>query len=685
MPTTNLTGKYYKFNPSQTGYKYFKFHVNSLVGKDELQLAELELDYSFEPKAPITCLADGGGYGGEGAEKLFDGPSDTKWCKGNNASTNWVVFKTPKPIYASSYTIQTANDSENRDPKTFKLYGALDSAPTTDGGTTGWTEIDSETDASSTIPKDHRAFAGFTIDTPGLYQYFMLKVEAVRGENEGNFQLSEFIIDNDENYATIVSDEDMAEFVEKVNSGSTSLNAFLFADVNSDTSAGTTSHKYTGTFDGQGHTVNLRINGSGEEYHGLIGCATGGAVIKNVITTGYVNGAARCGGILGGSQGSGAISILNCGNEANITTTGINAGGIHGCNNGSGVTYTLTNCYNAGTVSGSNESAGLSGWLGNNATVTNCYNIGDVTGIDNSNRSFARWGSGTYTNCYNKLNAGTIDGRTDSYPMDKVLSGELCVALGNAFTQDLSGDNHPTFGSKTVTAGQWFSDTNDVYYNREGDDYTVYQLNLDETKTKYDVPENVTATNVSVARNIPAGQWIGLCLPFDYDIPSGWEVRELQSVNGNGESARMIFSTASSIVAGKPYIVKPTSEVETIVATGKTIATTAGTIEEGDITMIGNFASEILTPGTYYINKSSQLMKLGEGYTANLKGFRVYFTVDGSSPVKALGFDFEDNATGLNNLDANVNLNETIYNIAGQRLNKTQKGINIINGKKVLK
>ena len=78
-------------------------------------------------------------------------------------------------------------------------------------------------------------------------------------------------------------------------------------------------------------------------------------------------------------------------------------------------------------------------------------------------------------------------------------------------------------------------------------------------------------------------------------------------------------------------------------------------------------------------------MKLGDGYTANLKGFRVYFTVDGSSPVKALGFDFEDNATGVEDLNLDVNLNETIYNIAGQRLNKTQKGINIINGKKVLK
>jgi hypothetical protein len=42
--------------------------------------------------------------------------------------------------------------------------------------------------------------------------------------------------------------------------------------------------------------------------------------------------------------------------------------------------------------------------------------------------------------------------------------------------------------------------------------------------------------------------------------------------------------------------------------------------------------------------------------------------------------------TGVNNLNANDNLNanEDIYNLAGQRVSKMQKGINIIGGKKVM-
>ena len=689
IPAVNKVAKKYKFNPCQTAYKYFKFHVNCLVGKDELQLAELALDYSMEALPRVTVVASANSYGGEGAENLFDGSGDTKWCRWNDAN-KWVVFQTTKPIVASSYTIQSGNDSPQRDPKKYKLYGATGSAPTTDGSTTGWTLIDSKEDITGVLTTDNRAIAQFTMDSPGIYQFFMLKIEETRS-TDNSFQMSEFVLNEydqfAEDYSAIGTDEEMRAFAESVNNGSTSIpaNVYLTADVNSSVSIGTTDNKFSGTFDGQGHVVTLNIS-SNQEFQGLIGCATGNTTIKNVITNGSVSGSARCGGILGGSQGSGAISILNCGNEASITATNQNAGGIHGCNNGSAATYTLTNCYNAGTVKGGNESAGLSGWLGKNATVTNCYNIGEVTGVDGT-KTFARWESGTYINCYNSLSANEVAGRTDSYPMDKVRSGELCNKLGSAFTQDLSQEGHPTFESKNVIAGKWFNDAeNDVYYNKEGDSYTVYQLNLDETKTKFDVPANVTAKNISVGRTITAGKWIGLCLPFDYDIPSGWDVRELTSVNGSGENASMMFSAATSIEAGKPYIVKTDAGVTAITATDKTLATTTEDVAFGGVTMKGNLGQTSIPQGSFYISNQGTLKKL-TAETATLKGFRAYFTVGGGSGVKALSFDLDDDATAIEMVDAQHSAanDQTIYNVAGQRMSKVQKGINIINGKKILK
>ena len=54
-----------------------------------------------------------------------------------------------------------------------------------------------------------------------------------------------------------------------------------------------------------------------------------------------------------------------------------------------------------------------------------------------------------------------------------------------------------------------------------------------------------------------------------------------------------------------------------------------------------------------------------------------------ASGVKAFGL-IDDDADGISNLNENVNENAAIYNVAGQRLQKMQKGINIVGGKKVL-
>ena len=59
--------------------------------------------------------------------------------------------------------------------------------------------------------------------------------------------------------------------------------------------------------------------------------------------------------------------------------------------------------------------------------------------------------------------------------------------------------------------------------------------------------------------------------------------------------------------------------------------------------------------------------------------------VRGESPVKEfLNFDFGEDADGIQTLSDSSLKGENIYNLAGQRLQKMQKGINIVNGKKVL-
>lgn len=65
---------------------------------------------------------------------------------------------------------------------------------------------------------------------------------------------------------------------------------------------------------------------------------------------------------------------------------------------------------------------------------------------------------------------------------------------------------------------------------------------------------------------------------------------------------------------------------------------------------------------------------------------KCYLTVSDSTPgVKAYFFDIDGQQTAIEEIFGGETETGIIYNLAGQRLNKAQKGINIINGKKIIK
>lgn len=76
-------------------------------------------------------------------------------------------------------------------------------------------------------------------------------------------------------------------------------------------------YDFSGTFDGDGHTVTLNITASTPNV-GLFSKLAGGAVVKNVITAGSVTatGKNNVGGIAGTADGN--VTIENCKNTASI-------------------------------------------------------------------------------------------------------------------------------------------------------------------------------------------------------------------------------------------------------------------------------------------------------------------------------------------------------------------------------
>ena len=216
---------------------------------------------------------------------------------------------------------------------------------------------------------------------------------------------TEYILPEEGVY-TLASATDVKWFAAMVNKVDASLNAKLSQDINFEgvefSGIATASAPYCGTFDGQGHVVsNLFIDLPGEANVGFFREITAGAHIMNftIDASSVVNGKNFAAAFIGHVSGNGEALLEQLGNEATVTTTDQNAGGIVGCNTSGELHLTLLNCYNAGNISSGWEAGGLSGWLGNDAVTNNCYNMGVVT----NGESFARGNNIQITNCFDPV------------------------------------------------------------------------------------------------------------------------------------------------------------------------------------------------------------------------------------------------------------------------------------------
>lgn len=132
----------------------------------------------------------------------------------------------------------------------------------------------------------------------------------------------------------------------------------------------------------------------------------------------------------------------------------------------------------------------------------------------------------------------------------------------------------------------------------------------------------------------------------------------------------------TTVPAGAAVVVKASEGTYTVPATTDAVL--------GATNELIAATADVTADGTQYI-----LAKQGEAVgfapatpTTTIVAGKGYLVI--SAPVKPFYPFGEDDATGINNVEF-AGENAPIYNVAGQRIGKMQKGINIVGGKKVLK
>lgn len=202
--------------------------------------------------------------------------------------------------------------------------------------------------------------------------------------------------------------------------------------------------------------------------------------------------------------------------------------------------------------------------------------------------------------------------------------------------------------------------------------------------------------DVKLARTLTANVWNTISLPFDVTaeqisdvLKSAGNVKEFDREDATKQT--IYFKDATTMVAGKPYLIKPTESAKELVFKGVKITEYEPKNTSGDnYAVYGTFGKYTMkTDGTELFLKTDGKFYIPAEGTATMKGFRAYFyNINGSTAGAALNLSFGD-ATGINGVAADAEKSVKVYNVNGQyvgtSLEALPKGLYIVGGKKVLK
>ena len=208
---------------------------------------------------------------------------------------------------------------------------------------------------------------------------------------------------------------------------------------------------------------------------------------------------------------------------------------------------------------------------------------------------------------------------------------------------------------------------------------------------------NGCEADVTLTRTLQTGGYNTFAVPFGMAIPSGWTVKELSSASLSEGLLTLNFANASSIVAGKPYLVKvnATTNLAASAITGVIVSKNAVPFTSADVDFIPTFGVTTITGNVediLFLSSGNTLLK-PNAENPQMKGFRAYFLLKGAAAqakARAFVMNFGDGeTTGIISLKADGTAygKEAVYTLDGRRLQgqPSAKGVYIINGKKVIK
>lgn len=275
-------------------------------------------------------------------------------------------------------------------------------------------------------------------------------------------------------------------------------------------------------------------------------------------------------------------------------------------------------------------------------------------------------------------------------PVGNIAVKNIAVASDNTFAFEggiqitpgnVSGIDEEEWGGPEITEMCGGSVPLDLRGKFVGEDHVVVTIAIDLTET---LLEQMIDVHLGYARATMAvdaeAQYGTFCAPYAVAIPDGVEAYTVPSVFGG---LLTLSDVSETIPANTPVILFAANGFEEVESFG---VAESGTPTEG--LLIGVYEPTLAPVGSYVLQNNGKVgfYQVAAGQQPTVGANRCYLTVPAGVKAAAFFFD-EDDATAIKAIDNAQQTTEgaAIYNLAGQRMSKMQKGINIINGKKILK
>lgn len=180
-------------------------------------------------------------------------------------------------------------------------------------------------------------------------------------------------------------------------------------------------------------------------------------------------------------------------------------------------------------------------------------------------------------------------------------------------------------------------------------------------------------------RSTSTGKYGTVSLPYNATVEGA---KLYEAAVNDAKNEVVLTEVNGNVEAGKAYIYQATADAQTF-----SYAVDANMVKDpaaGALT--GVFAQQTAPAGTYVMQTKDgeqKFFKVAEGQEPTLKAYRAYLNVETTSAAKALTISF-GNPTAVDAVKALTEDNAVIYDLTGKRLAKLQRGVNIVNGVKVV-